>query len=87
MEFEGILNQALNADTISQMSQTLGTDESTTGNAVQAALPLLLGAMAQNSSSAEGNSSLLSALDPQARFVTMSGVVIWRKVSETSVCR
>ena len=63
MQFEGILNQALNVDTISQMSQTLGTDESTTSNAVQAALPLLLGAMTQNSTSAEGNSSLLSALD------------------------
>ena len=63
MEFENILNQALNAGTISQMSQALGEDESTTSNAVQAALPLLLGAMAQNSSSAEGNSSLLSALD------------------------
>ena len=63
MQFEGILNQALNAETISQMSQSLGTDESTTNNAVQAALPLLLGAMTQNSSSPEGSSSLLSALD------------------------
>src|SRR5687768_4374352 len=63
MNFEGILNQALNADTISNMSQTLGTDESTTSNAVQAALPLLLGAMTQNSTSPEGSSSLLSALD------------------------
>jgi hypothetical protein len=40
MEIESILNQAL------------GTDESTTSDAVQAALPLLLGDMAQNSSSA-----------------------------------
>ncbi|HJQ70245.1 MAG TPA: DUF937 domain-containing protein [Blastocatellia bacterium] len=63
MQFENILNQALDADTIGQMSQTLGTDENTTSNAVQAALPLLLGAMTQNSSSAEGNTSLLSALD------------------------
>lgn len=63
MQFENILNQALNVDTINRMSQTLGTDESTTSNAVQAALPLLLGAMTQNSSSTEGSSSLLSALD------------------------
>ena len=63
MQFEGFLNQALSGDTIGQMSQALGTDESTTNNAVQAALPLLLGAMTQNSSSAEGSSSLLSALD------------------------
>jgi uncharacterized protein YidB (DUF937 family) len=33
-------------DTINQMSQSLGTDPQTTGNAVQAALPMLLGAMA-----------------------------------------
>ena len=63
MNLEGILNQALNTDTISQMSQTLGTDEGTTNNAVQAALPMLLAAMTQNSSTPEGASSLLSALD------------------------
>ena len=63
MNLEGILNQALNTNTISQMSQVLGTDEGTTANAVQTALPLLLGAMMQNSSTPEGASSLLSALD------------------------
>jgi len=63
MQFEGFLNQALSGDTIGRMSQALGTDESTTNNAVQAALPLLLGAMTQNSTSPEGSSSLLSALD------------------------
>jgi hypothetical protein len=63
MNLEGILSQALNSNTISQMSQTLGADESTTSNAVQTALPLLLGAMARNSSTPEGGSSLLSALD------------------------
>jgi hypothetical protein len=63
MNFESTLNQALNVDTINQMSQALGTDQGTTNNAVQAALPLLLGAMTQNSASTEGRSSLLSALD------------------------
>lgn len=63
MNLEGILSQALNSNTISQISRTLGADESTTSNAVQTALPLLLGAMAQNSSTPEGGSSLLSALD------------------------
>ena len=63
MNLEEILNHTLNADTIQQMSQTLGTDEATTGTAVQAALPLLLGAMTRNSSTPEGASSLLSALD------------------------
>jgi hypothetical protein len=63
MNFEGILNQAINADTISQMSQVLGADETTTGTAVQAALPMILGAMTRNSSTPEGASSLLGALD------------------------
>ncbi len=63
MNLEGILNQALNVNTISQMSQALGTDESTTGNAVQAALPMLLAAMTRNSSTPEGAASLVSALD------------------------
>ncbi|HSE97038.1 MAG TPA: DUF937 domain-containing protein [Blastocatellia bacterium] len=63
MDLDNILNQALNVGTINQMSQVLGTDQGTTANAVQAALPMLLGAMAQNSSTSEGSSSLLSALD------------------------
>ena len=63
MNLEAILNQSLNANTITQMSQLLGTDEGTTSNAVQTALPLLLGALTRNSSTPEGASSLLSALD------------------------
>ena len=63
MNLEGILNEALGGDTISQMSQTLGTDEGTTANAVQTALPMLLGVMTRNSSTPEGATSLLSALD------------------------
>lgn len=63
MSLEGILDQALNADTIGQISQVLGTDEATTNNAVQVALPMLLGAMTRNTSTPEGASSLLTALD------------------------
>ena len=63
MNFEGILDQALSGGTINQMSQVLGTDESTTNRAVQTALPVLLAAMTHNSSTPEGTSSLLSALD------------------------
>jgi hypothetical protein len=63
MNLQQVLGSALNEDTISQMSQSLGTDPQTTSNAVQAALPMLLGAMAHGSSTEEGASSLLSALD------------------------
>src|SRR5262245_52121249 len=63
MDLQSLLGQALGGDTISKMSQALGADERTTGNAVQAALPMLLGALAHNSSTPSGASSLMGALD------------------------
>jgi hypothetical protein len=63
MDLQSLLGQALGGDTIGRMSQALGADERTTGNAVQAALPMLLGALAHNSSTPTGASSLLGALD------------------------
>ncbi len=65
MNLEAILNQALGGNTINQMSEAIGADQSTTNNAVQAALPLLLAAMTRNSSTPEGASSLLTALDKE----------------------
>jgi len=63
MDLQGLLSQALNGNAINQLSQTLGTDEGTTSSAVQAALPMMLGALARNSTTPEGASSLLGALD------------------------
>src|SRR5215470_6135821 len=63
MNLTGLLDDALNSDTIKQISQQLETDEGTTNNAIQAALPMLLGGLASNSASEGGLSSLLSALD------------------------
>jgi hypothetical protein len=63
MNLTGLLNDALNSDTVSQISQQLGADEGTTGNAIQAALPMLLGGLANNSASEEGASALAGALD------------------------
>jgi hypothetical protein len=63
MDLQGLLNQALNGDAVNQLSQTLGTDQNTTSSAVQAALPMMLGALARNSATPEGASSLLGALD------------------------
>ena len=63
MNLTGLLDDALNNDTIKQISQQLETDEGTTNNAIQAALPMLLGGLASNSASEGGLSSLLSALD------------------------
>ncbi len=63
MNLQGLLSEALGGDTISRISQTLGKDESATGAAVQSALLILLGAMANNSSTPDGAASLLGALD------------------------
>ena len=63
MDFQSILNQALSGGAVNQMSQVLGTDESKTNTAVQVALPLLLGALTKNSSTPEGPSSLMSAVE------------------------
>ena len=51
-----------NGNTLSQISRQIGSDEQTTGNALSAALPILLGALAKNSSDRGGAQSLLSAL-------------------------
>lgn len=63
MNLTGLINDALSGDTVSQISQTIGEDESTTSSAIQAALPMLLGGLAHNSSTEEGASALAGALD------------------------
>lgn len=63
MNLTGILNEALSGGTVSQISQAIGADENTTSNAIQAALPALLGGLANNSQSEDGASSLLNALN------------------------
>src|SRR5689334_10700173 len=56
MDLTGLLNDTLSGDTVSQISQTIGADESSTSNAIQAALPMLLGGLAQQTSTEEGAS-------------------------------
>ncbi len=63
MNLTGLLEDAMSGDTVSQISQTIGADESTTSTAIQTALPMLLGGLAQNSSTESGAESLLGALD------------------------
>jgi hypothetical protein len=52
-----------NPNNVSQMSQQLGAQPDQTSQALQAALPMLLGAMARNAKSPEGASALAGALD------------------------
>lgn len=51
-----------NGNTLSRISYQVGVDERTTGNALAAALPVLLGALAKNASSRGGAQSLIGAL-------------------------
>ncbi|MFZ4985997.1 MAG: DUF937 domain-containing protein [Blastocatellia bacterium] len=60
---QGILQNALSEGTIGQISQAIGADQQTTGNAIQTALPALLNGLAANSQSEQGAASLLGALD------------------------
>jgi hypothetical protein len=63
MNLTGLLQDALSGDTVSQISQQIGADEGSTSSAIQAALPMLLGGLAQNSSTEQGAASLFGALD------------------------
>ena len=57
------LMQQLGGDTIAKLGQQLGADSATTQQAVGAALPAILGALAKNAQSPDGAASLAGALD------------------------
>lgn len=63
MNIEGLLGQVLGGGNLGAISQSIGADENTTSTAIQAALPLLVGALARNASSEDGASALAGALD------------------------
>ena len=60
--FDSVTEQLSGAN-LTQLSQQIGSDEATTAQAVQAALPMLLGGLARNASSADGAASLGNALN------------------------
>jgi hypothetical protein len=57
-----MLGQQLGGNTLTQISQQLGTDEGTAAKAVSVALPLLLGGLTRNAASPEGAAALDQAL-------------------------
>jgi hypothetical protein len=57
-----MLQQQLSGNTLSQISQQLGTDENTTGKAVALALPMLLGGLAKNAATDTGAAAIDQAL-------------------------
>ena len=56
------LKHALGHDGVQQISQKLGTDQASTDTAVNAAFPVLIGALARNASTPNGATALNSAL-------------------------
>ncbi|HSG38733.1 MAG TPA: DUF937 domain-containing protein [Thermoanaerobaculia bacterium] len=58
-----LVNQQLDNQSISQLSQQLGTDENTTRQAVPAALTALLGGLSRNASQPQGAEQLAGALN------------------------
>ncbi|MBI1765092.1 MAG: DUF937 domain-containing protein [Acidobacteria bacterium] len=63
MNLTGLLSGALGGEAVGQISQAIGADESTTSNAIQAALPMLIGGLARNTQSEDGAASLLNAVN------------------------
>jgi hypothetical protein len=63
MNLTGLLNDALSGETVNQISQQIGADEHTTQQAIQSALPVLLGTMANNTQDPMGAASLAGALE------------------------
>jgi len=57
-----MLGQQLQGNTLTQISQQLGTDEGTTAKAVSLALPMLVGGLARNAATDQGAAALDQAL-------------------------
>ncbi|GMR24314.1 MAG: hypothetical protein BMS9Abin37_2843 [Acidobacteriota bacterium] len=57
-----MLSQALGGSTVSQIAGQIGADESQTSSAINAALPILLGALDRNTDQPGGAESLFGAL-------------------------
>src|SRR5262245_6186865 len=62
MDLMDILQQQLSGDSVKQISQQIGADEGTTNQAISSALPVLISALAKNSSQASGAENLHRAL-------------------------
>ena len=59
---QDLVGQQKGNDAVSQISQMLGADQTTTSSAIQMALPMILSAMAKNAAQPSGAESLNNAL-------------------------
>ena len=68
------ITQQLGGANLTQISQQIGADEATTSQAIQAALPMLLGGLARNASNPGGAEALSSALANHADGSVLSNL-------------
>lgn len=71
--FDTVIQQ-LGGANLSQLSQHIGADEATTQQAVQAALPMLIGGLARNASNPKGAAALSGALSEHADSNALAGL-------------
>jgi hypothetical protein len=57
-----LLSSVLNENTVAQIGEQLGVDQNQAGNAIQLALPALLGALNKNAQSQDGAQGILNAI-------------------------
>ena len=69
------LLSSLDARSVQSISQQLGLSPQSAGNAIQAALPILLGQMAKNASQPEGASALLGAVQRDHSGTDIGGLL------------
>ena len=69
------LLSSLDARTVQSISQQLGLSPQSAGNAIQAALPILLGQMAKNASQPEGANALMGAVQRDHAGVDIGGLL------------
>ena len=66
---------SLDARTVQSIAQQVGISPQSAGSAIQAALPVLLGQMAQNASRPEGASALLGAVQRDHAGIDVGGLL------------
>ena len=57
-----LLSSVLNENTVAQIGEQLGVDQNQAGNAIQLALPALLGALNKNAQSEDGAQGIMNAI-------------------------
>ena len=68
------VNEQLGGANLAQISQHIGADEATTQQAIQAALPMLIGGLARNASNPDGAAALSNALSNHADGSALGGL-------------